>query len=261
MHSGCAPPLMKSGWLRTRVKNRYLYVGYETSSFRTSIHSTPDHRPRRVFVHVACAHSSFSCPDKSCVAGNVRAASLWFGSFGTMKPAASEVEDAVIDITPVSPRTGLRPSPRVIPPRPSTPGLAWDCSGHVPKYTRGSSSSSLFAPSPRANDRAAQIAAAQAATGIARKRERAALRQQQLAALEQARTAEVYRHLAESFAGKRVIRPVPKDLNEHLRRHPLSKGTIAPAKSPYYYSFDGHLRATTPRYAPSPRMLHRPPTR
>jgi len=178
-----------------------------------------------------------------------------------MKPAASEVEDAVIDITPVSPRTGLRPSPRVIPPRPSTPGLAWDCSGHVPKYTRGSSSSSLFAPSPRANDRAAQIAAAQAATGIARNRERAALRQQQLAALEQARTAEVYRHLAESFAGKRVIRPVPKDLNEHLRRHPLSKGTIAPAKSPYYYSFDGHLRATTPRYAPSPRMVHRPPTR
>jgi hypothetical protein len=179
----------------------------------------------------------------------------------TKDAALDEVETAVIDVTPVSPRNGLRPQPRVMPPRPARPGSAWDCSGHVPRYTRGSSSSSLSAPSPRKDDRAAQIAAAQSATGIARNRERAALRQQQLAAIEQARTLEAYRHLAESFGGKRVIRPASPDLNQHLRRYALSEGTKAPAKSPYYYSFDRHLRATTPRYAPSPRMLHRPPTR
>lgn len=179
----------------------------------------------------------------------------------TKDAALEEVEAAVIDVTPVSPRSGLRPHPRVIPPRPARPGSAWDCSGHVPRFTRGSNSSSHFAPSPRKDDRAAQIAAAQSATSITRNRERATLRQQQLAAIEQAHTAEAYRHLAESFRGKRVIRPASPDLNERLRRYALSEGTKAPAKSPYYYSFDRHLRATTPRYAPSPRMLHRPPTR
>ena len=79
------------------------------------------------------------------------------------------MEVAEIHVDSPSPRTGLRSAPRVIPPRPNRPGTAWDCSGHVPKYTRGSSTSSLSAPSPRSDDRAAQISAAQCAAHIVRK--------------------------------------------------------------------------------------------
>ena len=165
------------------------------------------------------------------------------------------MEVAEIHVDSPSPRTGLRSAPRVIPPRPNRPGTAWDCSGHVPKYTRGSSTSSLSAPSPRSDDRAAQISAAQCAAHIVRKRAIAAARLEKLAALEEARIAARYQQLAESFAGKRS--PRPYDYVSPARDYPLSDGTKPPPKSPYYYSFDMHLRATTPQYASSQGMIQR----